>query len=293
MSLHIDDEDRYWHTQEEHEDRGWWRFASPLRYVLYLLSAILLVIGIWYLFFDSPHHHSQSVPLIRADKSPYKIPSDDKSVASVQNQDKLVYERLQASLASDHIEHILPEPEPIVELPAPAQLDTEERADANIKMVPQYPDVENISESVAFKLEDFPVETSLMAEEESLSIEEDDPISSLIAQTTREESETEITKISAKEDIKEESESQTAGTVQIQLGSLKSKDEAEAEWKRLSKKHAEILGQKKHTVQKVDLGAEKGIFYRLRAVGFKSKEKAKAACKAINDQKGSCSVVSS
>lgn len=293
MSLHIDDEDRYWHAQEEHEDRGWWRFASPLRYVLYLLVAVVLVVGIWYLFFDQPHHHSESVPLIRADQSAYKIPSDDKSVTSVQNQDKLVYERLQTSPASDHIEHILPEPEPIAALPAPVQMAEAEESGDIVKMVPQYPDVENVSESVAVKLEDLPEETSLMAEEEPQVIEEEDPISALIAQASDDDAPA-IEKVSAKEEVTEETpEPQATGNFQIQLGSLKSKDEAEGEWKRLSKKHSEILGNKKHTVQKVDLGAEKGMFYRLRAAGFKSKEKAKAACKTINEQKGSCSVVNS
>lgn len=293
MSLHIDDEDRYWHSHEESEDRGWWRFASPLRYVVYLLGLIILVVGIWYLFFDKPTRHSDLVPMVRADQSPYKIPSEDTSVASVQNQDKLVYERLQTSPAADHLEHILPEPEPIAALPAPIQISEAENTGDLVKMMPQYPDVENVPESVAVKLDDLPEESSLMAENEAQILEEDDPISALISQTSNDEEEPSIEKVSAREEVIEEPKPQATGSIQIQLGSLKSKDEAEGEWKRLSKKHAEILGNKKHTIQKVDLGSEKGIFYRLRSAGFQSKDKAKAACKMINEQKGSCSVVNS
>lgn len=78
---------------------------------------------------------------VRADQTPSQIPSEDNSVTSVQNQDKLVYERLQPSPANDHVEHILPEPEPIAELPPPVQIAEAEKTGDVLQMKPQYPDV--------------------------------------------------------------------------------------------------------------------------------------------------------
>lgn len=108
-----------------------------------------------------------------------------------------------------------------------------------------------------------------MVEEERQVTEDDDPISALIARASAEE-EPAPKKASANG---EKAGSQATGNFPIQLGSFKSKDEAEREWKRLSKKHASILGRRKPTIQKVDLGADKGIFFRLQAVLRQGKER--------------------
>ncbi|MEB3703140.1 SPOR domain-containing protein [Candidatus Bealeia paramacronuclearis] len=287
MSLRIDDEDRYWHDHEHDENMGWWRFASPLKYVLILLGAVILIVGGWYLFFNVRPIQSQSIPLIRADQTPYKIPSDDKSVSSVQNQDKLVYERLQSNPEVAHVEHILPEPEPVAEIIPPVQLVDEEDP---VKMVPQYPDVEHVPEAVAQQFENLPEETNLMAEEDPV-LEEEDPISALISKASVEENGVANDSPQEEKKVEAKKEEKVTGGVQIQLGSLKSKEDAEDEWKRLSKKHANVLGKLKHSVQKVDLGAEKGVFHRLRVGHFTTREKAKVACSALKEKGVECLVV--
>jgi hypothetical protein len=78
--------------------------------------------------------------------------------------------------------------------------------------------------------------------------------------------------------------------VLIQLGSLKSHDLAQEEWKRISGKNKDALGGLEPLIQKVDLGAEKGIFYRLRT-GVESQEQAKKVCATLIERKVECLVV--
>jgi cell division septation protein DedD len=81
------------------------------------------------------------------------------------------------------------------------------------------------------------------------------------------------------------------GSFYIQLGSLKSYDMAEAEWERLSKQYAEILGGLTHFIQKIDLGAERGIYYRLRAGSFEEVAQASQICSELQTRKIECAVI--
>lgn len=63
---------------------------------------------------------------------------------------------------------------------------------------------------------------------------------------------------------------------QLQIASSSSRTSTEAEWTRLSRTHA-ILRKMPHQIVSVDLGAEKGVRYRLYVGGWASYEEAKKA----------------
>lgn len=73
--------------------------------------------------------------------------------------------------------------------------------------------------------------------------------------------------------------SASSGDYYVQLGSVKSAEGAEAEWKKIVGKYPSILSGYDHRVETANLG-EKGTFYRIQA-GPVSKTKAVSTCEAI------------
>jgi len=76
----------------------------------------------------------------------------------------------------------------------------------------------------------------------------------------------------------------TAGKHLVQVASLRSYEEAEATWNRITKKFTFLRGQP-YDIKRVDLN-EKGVYYRLRIDGLSSPQVADAVCQRLqaNDQ---------
>jgi len=84
--------------------------------------------------------------------------------------------------------------------------------------------------------------------------------------------------------------STTGGGWRLQLASLKSEDAVEKSWGELQRKHPDVLGALRFDVVRVDLGADKGIYYRLMAGPLPSREEANARCEQLKAQKVACLV---
>lgn len=258
MTFTPNDDDRLWRgTQQE----SWFRFSTPMRYILLLIILVALIICAWYLFAPTNKNYTKvDIPLIRADETPIKVKAEDQGVPGIKHQDKLVYGRIRGDQSAPPVEHILPDPEtPIVQIKEDAP---------PVKMVEQY------------KPNDGELEKGV---ERNLKEEENDsPSISSISDLIPEE-----------EPLKkqEPEKKKGKGTVFIQLGSLKSYDLAESEWIRLSNKHKDIFADLKPTIQKVDLGEEKGIYYRLRTGPYETSEKATVVCSTLKERKVECRVI--
>lgn len=253
MKLSPNDDDRLW---REPEKAHWFRFSSPLRYIVFLILLIALLVGVWY--FISPRrqwYNKSDLALIRADETPYKIKPESQGVPSVKHQDKLVYGRIRADQNGPIVEHILPDPEtPLPQI---------KEDSVTIQMVEQYAPEDLDPDKTLEIIEKEP--------KKEVSIED------LIEETSEEKKEPEQAKIT--------------GKTFIQLGSLKSYDLAESEWERLSKKHDDILRKLKPVIQKIDLGEEQGIYYRLRTGPFDGPEEANEVCSGLKEQKVGCIVI--
>jgi len=81
-----------------------------------------------------------------------------------------------------------------------------------------------------------------------------------------------------------------AGAFRIQLGSLNSATAAEAEWRRLRRRHRDLLEALRPQVQRTDLGA-KGVFYRLQAGPLADAGRAKGLCEALARRNVRCLVI--
>ena len=78
-----------------------------------------------------------------------------------------------------------------------------------------------------------------------------------------------------------------SGTGVLQLASLRSARTAEATWRRLARRHADILNASEHFIVRADLGTS-GVFYRLRVRGFQSRHAVRRACELIRQRGDAC-----
>jgi hypothetical protein len=79
------------------------------------------------------------------------------------------------------------------------------------------------------------------------------------------------------------------GHIRIVLASLRTPDEARAEWQRLKKASPEILGKMTADAVRADLG-DKGIWYRIEAGSFAQAAAAERVCRALKERHLGCSV---
>ncbi len=80
-------------------------------------------------------------------------------------------------------------------------------------------------------------------------------------------------------------------TFRVQLAASRSEDAVKSEWDRLRRRHVDLLGELQLQVMRIDLGATKGIFYRLRAGPLADDNAAKALCERLKQRKLGCLVV--
>lgn len=76
------------------------------------------------------------------------------------------------------------------------------------------------------------------------------------------------------------------GTYLLQVASLRSYEEAEATWNRITAKHNFLRGQA-YDIKRVDLN-EKGVYYRLRIDGLSSREQANTVCGKLKSNGQAC-----
>lgn len=77
----------------------------------------------------------------------------------------------------------------------------------------------------------------------------------------------------------------------VQLAASRTEGAVEAEWDRLRRRHVDLLGELELQVTRIDLGAGKGIFYRLRVGPLADEAGAKTLCERLKQRKLGCLVV--
>jgi len=80
------------------------------------------------------------------------------------------------------------------------------------------------------------------------------------------------------------------GGIRIQLASLRAEADAQREWARLQRQHADVLGGLTPSYPAADLG-ERGVYIRLQAGPFPIPEGARAACETLRARGVGCNVV--
>lgn len=261
---------------------------------------------------------------VKADPSPYKIRPENPGGMQVENQDKLVYDRVAKGDAPARVENLLPPAEvpkappmkPQAETPpepapaaTPAPTSTPAPAPEPAKAAAPAPE----AAKEVVKEEPKPA---------APAASQPDPLAAAVAaatggrasatgpiavapQAAAEAPKVETPKaepaekpVAAAETVKPV---QTAtavpapqpaqeGGYQVQLASVLSEQAALAEWGRISRKNKDILGSFAPVVTRADLG-EKGVFYRLRTGPLADKAAAESLCSSLAAANVGCIVV--
>ncbi len=258
--------------------------------------------------------------LVKADTEPYKVKPKDPGGMQVENQDKLVYDRVAKGEAPSRVENLLPAPEEPKAPPKPAAPPPAEAAKpapveaAKVEPAKPAPEPEAAKPEPAKE-----VAKAAPAKPVEPAKPEQDDLAALVAAATggREAATGPIaTKPAAPAAAEPPTEQQVAaappiaeppppalasvapvvppaamaGAFQIQLASARSEQGAMGEWNRIIAKNKEALGGLTPNVARVDLG-EKGVFFRLRAGPVADKAAADSLCATLGAQNVGCIVV--
>lgn len=82
-----------------------------------------------------------------------------------------------------------------------------------------------------------------------------------------------------------------AQNYRLQLGALRSKAAVDDAWKRLRKRHRDLLSGLGLAIERTDLGPPKGVFYRLLAGPVGDRKKARRICADLQKRNVGCLVV--
>jgi hypothetical protein len=260
---------------------------------------------------------------IKSDPMPYKVRPENPGGMQVENQDKLVYDRVAKGNAPNRVENLLPpaeepkappvkkvEPPPVAEAPKPApepeaakvEPAKPEPAKAEaVKPEPAKPEPAKAEVAAVEPAKPEPAKPEPAKAEAAKPAEpEEAPEEDLAAAIAAAMGQAKPP--AAKPAAEPPAETQVAagpspaptaaasGAFHIQLASVLSEEAAQAEWKRVSSKNKDLLGAYKPLITKADLG-ERGVFFRLRAGPLADKAAADALCASLEEAKVGCIVI--
>ncbi|MEC9347809.1 MAG: SPOR domain-containing protein [Pseudomonadota bacterium] len=251
--------------------------ANPARWRLIAGGAVLValfafVVAVWFAFQDERSvpemASSDAVPIVRAPDGPDRVKPDDPGGVAVPDQDKTVYETFEsrAGQPAERIERLLPPPEaPLPEPKAEPEPDPEQVAEPEpdaeapkVIDVPTRPETVAPSPVAAPKAEPAPV-----AKPEPAPAPKPEP--------------TPVARPAPEPEPKPAAKTAAKGEWQVQLAAFRDSPSAEEAWENARKKAGDLLKGMQHEVVRADLG-DKGIYFRLRAGDFPSRDAANAFC---------------
>jgi hypothetical protein len=255
------------------------------------------------------------VPLVKAAETPAKVRPEDPGGMDVAHRDKLIYQRFEGSEATPVVERLLSAPEEPLPPPrsepepaSPSSVDAAgEARQPEFELAP--PDETTLANRFQEFFDDTEQQAPLAAKAPPASSSPSSfvamaPPSPRPATPPRLRPEPEAgseaglgSRSGPKARLSAEARAAEsllmgarADNFAIQLGSVRSRQEANVEWERLRRSHADILGGLQLTVLEAELG-NRGTYYRLRAGPIASRGSARHLCSSLVDRKVACIVV--
>jgi hypothetical protein len=243
-----------------------------------LLTALVMAIfagGLWFAYVEGTHHApsaapaapaaspgaalpatTASVPLIRADPQPLKVKPDRPGGMPVPDRDKLIYSERPGG---PPVERLLPPPEQPQPRPLPAPA------------------------AAAPRVAELPPPGTSQATPLPLPATGPAPLDAGPGRPLP---------VRAPSAVRPAPEPTPlgGGHIRIQLGSLRSPDQARAEWQRLKRDYPDLLGRLTADAVRADLG-ERGIYYRILAGSFAQIGPARRLCSELKQRRVECSIV--
>ena len=226
------------------------------------LAALAVLAGYGYQRLTSPGDNGlRDVRLVRAENTPTKKRPDEPGGMTIPNLDMLVYESLSEDGGEEKVERLLPPPEE--PLPPPAAPEPAATAPSEPAAAPQPEPEPQPAETVPATV---PTPAPLPAAKQPA-------IAAVTPETVPAPAATESRRYL------------------VQLAAFRKRPAADVAWKRLLKENRDLLGGVEPRVLRADLGAEKGVFYRLRAGPFAGAKEAKALCAKLKARSLDCLVI--
>lgn len=266
---------------EREQQRG------PTRRRFYAIASAVLVLGafaaiIYYAYYEGIRAGSESVsPLIRADQQPYKVKPDEPGGMEIPNQDKLIYNEVSPDRVvsgKQQVERLMPPPESPLPKPSPEQQSAQQqpRPPQQNAQSPAASAIASASSPQQVRPPGTPAYVPLPPAPANVP-----PVDQVVGQQQAQPpAETASTTTAA-----------LSGAWRVQLGSVRSSNEAQHEWARLQKQHLDLLGGLTLSVQRADLGGAKGVFYRIQGGPLPDREVADALCGRLKAVRVGCLAV--
>ncbi|MEQ8736566.1 MAG: SPOR domain-containing protein [Rhodospirillaceae bacterium] len=255
-----------------------------------VVGAIIAGAAAWTVFGPGANQDTARTPLIVANPEPYKARPEDPGGMQVENQDKLVYERVGGATPPAGAENILPPPEaPKAPAPEPVPESAPDTAPESVTApiaVPTPSAAAPIAEPATVPAESDslqPPPPAPAAETPAAPVATATPASPVEPQVEPQAEPTTAASSSATRDP-------LSGDHLIQIAALRSEEAAQAEWQRISSRYASLLAAYRPVIVRADLG-ERGIFFRLRAGPVNGRPAADELCAALAAENIGCLVV--
>lgn len=256
-----------------------------------VVGAIIAGAAAWTVFGPGAGQETARTPLIVAKPEPYKSRPDDPGGMQVENQDKLVYERVGGATAPPGAENILPPPEE----PRAPEIAPEIAAEPAPEVVVESAPAPAAPVSVPSPAAEAPIsEPSTIPNEPEAAPEIAQPVTPAVETpqapqvVAAPESPTRPAALAAPTSAG--SIDPLSGDHLIQIAALRTEEAAQGEWQRLSNRYSSLLGSYRPVIVRADLG-ERGIFFRLRAGPLNGRTAADSLCESLKAENIGCLVV--
>jgi cell division septation protein DedD len=251
------------------------------------------------------------IPLIKADPGPVKVRPVNPGGLRVPDRDKLVYDRMhgksagpgEAGSESGGAERLLPPPEQPLPKPRPKKEVAKETP--KMKPVPEVPTVKDVAAAIrpapppqaptlsTAEETKTPALAPIKAKRESEPKAEKltPPVKTLKPAPKPEPKQATAAKPAPKPETSVSASIPSGRTYLVQLAAARSPQGARSEWELLRKKHQDLLGDFGLKVTKADLGARKGVFYRLRVGPLADEKAARQLCQQLTRRQIGCLII--
>lgn len=232
--------------------------------------------GYWFYNQGQPIQDDGNLPILIPDPSPIKIRPEDPGGMEVPHRETTVYDQLSdVDPDANVVLQELPDMPRAPEVTAPptqpedgdAITDAEKEAEAETQKTASTPDSAASLEAPAIQ------EPALTDAQKALEA------------ATKRAAETEVS-----ENTPTKAAVAPTGNFRIQLASVREESGAAAEWKRLSTKNKDLLGDFQSFVQRTDIEG-KGTFYRLQAGPISDAATAEKLCAELKERSVGCLIV--
>ena len=260
----------------------------PNRRRLLVAAAASFVLGVfaiivYYAYEEGRRAGTEGVaPLIKAEQQPYKVKPDEPGGTDVPGQDKLIYNEVSPKSAGEGgtpVERLMPP----AEAPLPKPTDNQASAGGSTPAAPgaattpAEPSASQPQQPGTLHLPQIPPAGG--------------PAQGGEAGGKGATSSATASKSGASQQPPQLAARPQGGAWSVQLGAVRSSEEAQREWGRLQKKAPDVLGGLTLHVQRADLGPGKGVFYRIQAGPFADRSSAESTCGKLKTAQMSCLAV--